>query len=271
MPGIDLQKLRDTIKAGNKVVYANSNNSDTAFLDIRRKDNWNPTDKCYQTDIRVVMLPGTAGFAYRVMHPYVGYPGKSPKSFTCPKQLNGDAECILCEIYNLSTTDPDFENTRINFPSSKDGVPVIKATSLKEIINNIRPQPWLILTVVEPKWLDPKYESMEDGDPQKPDKKLTGVQVFFAKKASLVSAIDKTMKNFPDDYFTDPKEGAMLRIIYTPDAAPAKKYDVMPYRVKSVPEELVKTAPDCEVFTTKIVSEDKMRDALQAMLPGIDL
>ena len=140
----DIGKMDGAVKKGKSVIY--SQGDKMPFFDLRKKEGYNVADKVYRATVRLVVKEGATGFGYRVMHKNVGMPGKSPKSFTCPRFLKEDADCPLCEYYAMSGEE-ELSAHMINWPSLKDGVPYLKATPLTELLKKLEPNPRLIFIV----------------------------------------------------------------------------------------------------------------------------
>lgn len=263
MPGINIDALKDAIKKGKKVVYQsqNSNRDSVPFFNLWKEESWNASKQQYEAFIRLVQKPGTAGFALRVMHNKVGYPGNDPKSFTCPKFLDPKAECVLCDVVEMAAKDPDFKNAFIDWPEKKDGIPVIKPKSVADIIQSIAPEQRLIFVVAEPKFM---------GDPNA-NPQLRGLQVWFVQKRTLIKKITDILNNFPDDHFTDPQNGTALMVTFSPKNPPLEMYNVMPYRVMPIDPSVAQSAPDAEMFTSKLRDESEMKAKLAEMLPGVEI
>lgn len=261
--GLNLNALRDQIKKGKSVIYSNSTRENsTPFFSLWKDEGWNSAENQYEAIVRLVVRPGTQGFGFRVMHKRVGYPGKDPKSFTCPKFMDPNAECVLCDAVALGNNpELDLKNQFIDWPERKDGVPVLKPKSVYDILQMIAPEQRLIFMVVEPKYLNNKNA--------KPA--LQGLQAWFVEKRTLIKKILDIMKHFPEHYFTDPENGASLMVTFKPKAPALEMYNVIPYRVEPVPVELVNSAPDAETFTSKVRNNQEMIDKLREMLPGVDL
>jgi len=256
---IDFDSLRNAVKAGKNIIYSKGQ-GDVPFFELRKQEGWNPDEKRWEADIRLVVKSKTKGYGFRIIHPYVGWPGKDVKSFTCPKYIKPDNECVLCKAVEL-TDEEDVQNTFIDFPGKRDGIPVIKRMSVADILKSIRPEQRLIFIVCEPAFLDNDQY----------DKKLRGIQVWFVQKRTLITRMLTMMSNFPPDHFSNPQHGASIRITFTKDAPALEMYQVMPYRVMPISHELCESAPDAESFTSKIRSNDEMLEKLREMLPGVDL
>jgi hypothetical protein len=258
---LNFDALREQIKKGKSVMYNNVNRENNVpYFNLWKQEGWNESAQQYEAFVRLVVKPGTQGFGFRVMHNRVGYPGKDPRSFACPKFLDSKSECVLCDAAALAN-DPDLKNQFIDWPEKKDGRPIIKPKSVADILAGIGPEQRLIFVVAEPKFL---------GNESAP-KDLRGLQVWFVQKRTLVKKITDIMKNFPPDHFTDPKNGTALMVTFSPKNPPLEMYNVMPYRVMPISDELVNDAPDAETFTSKVRNSQEMMEKLREMLPGVDL
>ena len=263
MPGINIDALKDAIKKGKKVVYQsqNSNRESVPFFNLWKDVGYNASKQQYEAFVRLVHKPGTQGFALRVMHNKVGYPGHEPKSFTCPKFLDAKSECVLCDLVEMAAKDPEFKNAYIDWPEKKDGRPVLKPKSVYDIIQGIAPEQRLIFVVCEPKFM---------ADPSAPNE-LKGLQVWFVQKRTLIKKITDILNNFPDDHFTDPENGTALMVTFSPKNPPLEMYNVMPYKVMPIDPTLVAQSPDPEMFTSKLRDSSEMMDKVREMLPGVEL
>lgn len=261
MSGLNFDALKDAIKKGKSVMYSSTpRENSTPFFNLWKDEGWNASKQQYEAFVRLVVKPGTQGFGFRVMHNKVGFPGKEPKSFVCPKFFNTADECILCDAVKLKD-DPDLQTQYIDWPERKDGMPILKPKSIADICATLAPEQRLIFVVCEPKFM---------GDPNAAQG-LRGLQVWFVQKRTLVKKIMDIMKNFPPDHFTDPQNGTALMVTFSPKSPPLEMYNVMPYKVMPIDPAIVASAPDAETFTSKLRTNEDMLEKLKEMLPGVDL
>src|ERR1019366_3126943 len=173
--------LRAAVQVGNKQVYDNSD--DGGFLNLRKMDTFvggpDKSQHYYENDIRLLVKPGTEGYAYRIIHQQVGRPPNT-KVMTCPKcvvQNPDQVPCSVCELLALVGQNAELGGRMMDFPERVDGGKIaIKQKSMAAIVKDMAPTHLLLFSVVEPRFFG------QEAYKANPEYKI---QKFWANKRTI--------------------------------------------------------------------------------------